>query len=247
MTSLAALFDRRRGIVPSCDVPTLNELSSLVEETAALKCIVGYKIGMILALRYGLPSVAEVIRRWTDKPIIYDHQKFGGDIPDIVSGDVLAGLAEAGVTAAIIFPHGGIETLRAAVQGCVREDLVPVVGGQMTHAGYVVREGGYIADDAPERMYLDAAHTGAVRYFVVPGTKPEWLGAYSSLVASVVAKPGFLLPGIGKGQGGDIVEAFRILEPYDSYAIVGRGIYAESDKPAAVERLWSSVAQAGLG
>jgi orotidine-5'-phosphate decarboxylase len=117
----------------------------------------------------------------------------------------------------------------------------------MTHSGYLLSEGGYIADDAPERMYLDAAHTGTVHYFIVPGTKPERLGLYSSRLASVVPDPAFLLPGIGKGQGGDIVEAFRALEPHHSYAIVGRGIYAEPDKRAAAERLWSSVAQAGLG
>jgi orotidine-5'-phosphate decarboxylase len=247
MMSLKSLFGSSHGIIPAADVADLDRLESLVRETATLECVVGYKIGCVLSVKYGLSLTVQAIRKWTDLPVIYDHQKFGGDIPDIVSGDVLSTFKEAGVAAVIIFPHGGIETLRAAIRGCDREGLIPILGGEMTHSGYLLSEGGYIADDAPERMYLDAAHTGMVHYFIVPGTKPEHLGLYSSRLASVVPDPAFLLPGIGKGQGGDIVEAFRALEPHHSYAIVGRGIYAEPDKRAAAERLWSSVAQAGLG
>ena len=229
------------GLIPACDVDDLRSLGRLVRATSGPPFIVGYKVGMVLSLRYGIRRVVEVIRRFSRLPVIYDHQKLGGDIPEVSSGRALEILKDAGVNAVIVFPHGGVDTLRAVIGRCTTLGLEPIVGGEMTHKGYTVSEGGYIEDSAPSRMYLDAAATGTVGYFVVPGTKAHQIQAYVRALKEVVDRPAFLFPGIGRGQRGDIVDAFQAVRPFPGYAIVGRGIYAEHDMRAAAERLWSGV------
>ena len=235
----------RWGIIVACDVPGLEQLSSLVRATCKIDCIVGYKVGMLLALSNGLTSATTSVKKHTDKPVIYDHQKFGTDIPEVCSGEVLDQIKSAGIEGLIMFPHAGIETLKAALRGCKEREICPIIGGEMTHKGYLQNEGGYISNDAPRRMYADAAQEGA-RYFVVPGTKTDQIKIYSELLGGIVSDPVFMFPGIGKGQGGDIVDAFEATAPYRAYAIVGRSIYQSSDPRGAAEQLWQTVVASGF-
>ena len=134
----------------------------------------------------------------------------------------------------------GIETLKAFVEGAREYALEPIVGGEMTHSGFLVREGGYIATAAPARIYEDAFRLG-VRRFLVPATKPRKMAKYRREIEQVCRDPVFLFPGVGKGQGGDIVEAFRRVHPHAAAAIVGRGIYAQPDPEKAARALWENV------
>ena len=236
------IFKTKYGIIPACDVRNLDELELLVKSTCSLNFIVGYKIGSLLALSYGIKKVIDVIRSYTNLPIIYDHQKFGTDIPTICSGEILSFLKEVGINALIIFPLSGIETLKASIEGCFKNNIVPLVGGDMTHPGYLTNEGGYIEVTRPKRMYLDACKLG-VRGFVIPGTKIKKMEEYKREIEKIVSQPYFLFPGIGKGQGGDIVAAFKAIYPHAGYAIVGRGIYAEVDKKTAAEKLWKKITE----
>ena len=243
------LFKSRYGIIPACDVKDIADLATIVEETSDIDGVVGYKVGAILALKYGLSQICEKISAYTDLPIIYDHQKFGTDIPEFCGGDILAVCKGAGVNAVIIVPQSGPETLKASVigseneklkdtvKGCFSFGLTPIVGGEMTHRSYLRSEGGYIADDAPKRMYRDAATLG-VAHFVIPGTKREKMSAYRLLLEKELKEPIFLFPGIGKEyQGGDIDAAFEQVKPFPSYAIVGRALYAAEDIRDATKRL----------
>lgn len=234
------LFNRRHGIIPACDVENIRRLERLVEETCDIDGIVGYKIGAILTLKYGLQKTVRRIREITELPILYDHQKGGTDIPEISSGTFLSICQDAEVDAIIIFPLSGVETLKAMVTRCKEIGLIPMVGGEMTHRGYVRTEGGYLSVDAPQRIYKDAGNLG-VKHFIIPGTKIEGIGKYRSMLAKIVDSPEFLFPGIGKGQGGDIVSAFNATRHYASYAIVGRGIYAEKDMKGAVRNLLRNI------
>ncbi|MHC1635349.1 MAG: orotidine 5'-phosphate decarboxylase / HUMPS family protein [Candidatus Methanospirareceae archaeon] len=229
------LFKSRYGIIVACDAVDIGVLRRVIEGTRDVEGVEGYKIGAMLALRYGLFRICEEITAYTELPIIYDHQKLGTDIPEICGGGLLEVCEEAGIRAVIIFPQSGLETLRATVKGCLRLGLIPIVGGEMTHPRYLQSEGGYIADDAPERIYLDAARLG-VEYFVVPGTKVERMRKYRLLLEREVGEPKFLFPGIGE-QGGDITRAFEAVHPFSSYAIVGRAIYTARDIRGVAERL----------
>jgi orotidine-5'-phosphate decarboxylase len=249
------LFRYKHGIVVACDVKNLDKLEKLIKMTCGVDGIVGYKIGAILALKYGLSDVVKKISSHTNLPILYDHQKLGTDIPEISGGEILKVCKEAGIDAVIIFPEGGPETLkstisgsddpklRETVKGCFGHGLVPIVGGEMTHKKYLVSEGGYISDDAPQRIYVDSARLG-VEYFVIPGTKLDKMKNYCTLLEKIV-KPNFLFPGIGKDyQGGDITAAFKVVHPHNSYAIVGREIYMAKE-PRSVARKLGEIALGG--
>lgn len=221
------LFKLKHGVIVACDVRTLEKLKEVVELTCDIEGIVGYKIGFLLALRYGLPKVVEVIQRHTDLSIIYDHQKAGTDIPQM--GSIFANLCKkSGVNGVIVFPQSGPETEKAFVESLISEGLVPLVGGEMTHPKYLEKDGGFIRNDAVEEMYKYGAKLG-VKYFIVPGNKPERIKHYLLLLKREITDPRLCMPGIGR-QGGEIKSAFTAAKgAIATYAIVGSSIYNASN------------------
>jgi orotidine-5'-phosphate decarboxylase len=224
------MFETDYGVIVACDVKTLDELKSLVSKTAPVSGIVGYKLGFILGLTYGLKDTVEVIRDITDLPVIYDHQKASTDIPDMGSefADVMK---SAGVDSAIVFPQSGPATQESFIVSLIHQSIVPMVGGEMTHKAYLSKDGGYICDNAPMDMYTNGAKAGA-EFFIVPGTKPDSIRKYSELL-SKITKPKFCFPGIGR-QGGDIEAAFEACNA-PAYAIIGSSIYKAADPKKAAE------------
>lgn len=233
------LLNSKYGIIPACDVTSLDELKQIVQCTFELKFIQGYKIGINLVVIEGAKKTVEQIRKFTNLPIIYDHQKYGNDIPDVSSGLFLDQIKAAGIDSIILFPFAGLETMKATIEGCKRVGLFPIVGGEMTHKGFLSSEGGYISDDAPLRIYENAANLG-VDTFVVPGTKIQQIKYYADCIRKIIPDPTFMFPGIGKGQGGDIANAFEASLPSNSSAIIGRGIYAAKDINKAASILWKN-------
>ena len=144
-----------KSIIPSCDVPDLSKLKHLVKETCSVEGVGGYKIGLELCLKFGIPEVVKVIGENTSLPIIYDHQKAANDIPEL--GEKFA-KAVKGVDAVILFPFTGPETEKAWIQACVKEKLKVIVGGEMTHKGFLESEGGFIEEkDSLKRFLLAGA------------------------------------------------------------------------------------------
>ncbi len=231
------LFDLAHGIIVACDVKTLDELKKIVEATSDIKGIVGYKPGFMLGLKHGLPDVIDVIRDYSDMPIIYDHQKAGTDIPE--SGiEFAAVMKSAGIESAIIFPQAGPATETAFITALIDAGIVPMVGGEMTHKQYLKKDGGYIDDSAPEEMYKNGAKAGA-EFFIVPGNKPDSIRKYSETLKEICPNLSFCMPGIGR-QGGDISHAFDACE-CNAYAIIGSSIIKASDVRAAAKRLCDDV------
>lgn len=238
------LFRSKRGLIPSCDIAELDNLADVVKATGDLDFVQGYKIGMQLILRHGASKTVSLIRKHSDLPIIYDHQKFGTDIPEVCAGNVLDDMKRAGIDSIIIFPLSGSATLEEIVKSCERIGLIPMVGGEMTHRAYLVSEGGYLADDSPRRIYEDASKLG-VDHFVLPGTRLEHAKKYYVSLTAAVNQPKFLFPGLGSGQGGDIVEALRLVQSHAGYAIVGRSIYDAKDRRKAAISLWNRMSFVG--
>ncbi|MGB2727634.1 MAG: orotidine 5'-phosphate decarboxylase / HUMPS family protein [Halobacteriota archaeon] len=230
---MGKLFHLTQGVIPACDVSTIEEFKQLIERTCTIEGIVGYKVGCTLALSYGLPKLTEIAAEQTDLPLIYDHQKAGTDIPQM--GDKFAAVcAKAGVKAVIIFPQAGPATEKAFIKALFQSGLVPWVGGEMTHEKYLSGEGGFLVDDAPKEMYNIGAEYG-VEYFVVPGNKPDIIGEYNTLISETVKEPKFCMPGIGS-QGGEIRKAFEAVKGKAAYAIIGSAIYKSRDVERAASR-----------
>ncbi len=226
-----SIINRDKSIVIACDV-NLEKFEKIVRETADIEGIGGYKIGFGLALANGLPKVVEVCRRYSTKPIIYDHQKAGTDIPE--TGKLFATTCkDAGIDAIILLCQSGPETEKAWIAACQNETLEVIVGGLMTHAKYLRSEGGFIADDAVSEVYSIAADNG-VNEFVVPGNKPDKIKEIKTLLESKGVDPIFHAPGF-ISQGGNVSEAATAAGT-KWHAIIGRAIYEAQDvKKAALQ------------
>lgn len=220
------LFHLNHGIIPACDVNTIDEFREIVARTSSIEGIVGYKIGCVLSLKYGLTKIAEEKENYTDLPIIYDHQKAGTDIPQM--GEQFAMVCKQGrIKGVIIFPQAGPNTEREFIKSILDHGLIPLVGGEMTHPGYLQKEEGFIRNGAPEEMYKIGAEEGA-DYFIVPGNRVNEIKKYRELLSGIIDVPKFCMPGIGR-QGGDISDAFEAVEDYPAYAIIGSGIYKQKN------------------
>jgi orotidine-5'-phosphate decarboxylase len=217
-------------IVPALDTPDLERAAALAQALGDHRLVYGYKVGFALGLAHGLPAVVAALRRFTTRPIIYDHQKAGTDIPD--TGSLFAAtLAHAGVNEAILFPQAGPATLAAWVDAAAAAGLKVIVGGLMTHAAYQVSEGGFLADEGILSMYRLAMDKG-VRAFVVPLTKPEQVRRIMDVLRAG-GRTELYSPGFGK-QGGD-PSLVGFLENLN--LIVGRSLLAAPDPVGYVEEL----------
>ena len=202
-----SIIKEKKSVIPACDVATLEELENLVKAADSVKGIGGYKIGFSLALPYGLPAVVKAIRKHSKKPIIYDHQKAATDIPD-TGAQFAAACAAAKIDAVILFPQAGPETLKAWINHCNAAKLKVIVGGEMTHPAFLAKDGGFLLDDAPKRIYELAASLG-VTDFVVPGNKPDRIRYYKEIIEKAgCAAPAFYSPGLVT-QGGDVTEGAK--------------------------------------
>lgn len=227
-------FPADNGVIPALDVESVDELRRLVEMTHDIEGIVGYKLGVVGALRLGLSGAVQAVREITDLPIIYDHQKAGPDIPDM-AGKYVSICKDAGVDGLILFPLAGERSVREFVGHARLEGLVPIVGGALPFAEYYVSGGGYVADDVLERIFSLSATLG-VADFVVPANDPETVRRHAESLKAGVERPGAFLPGIG-ALGGSIEEAFAAAAGCRRYAVVGRGIYRSDDPRARARQL----------
>jgi len=223
------IIGRDRSVIPACDVETLEQFEELVKQTADVDGIGGYKIGFELGLGSGLPAVVAAARKHTDKPIIYDHQKAGTDIPD-TGKNYAKVMKRSGIDTVIFFPQAGPETERAWIYHALDNGLNVIVGGRMTHPAYAVSEGGFITDEGALEMYRIAARAG-VNNFVVPGNKPEVIKQVRDVVEAEGVSPVFYAPGF-VAQGGKIEAAAKAAGDR-FHGIVGRGIYQAKDMHAA--------------
>ena len=224
----------KKSIIPSCDVDSLEKLSSLVKATCSVKGVGAYKIGFELVIPFGMETVVKTIREFTKLPIIYDHQKAGTDIPEM--GEKFMKACKS-ADAVILFPQSGPETEAAWIKAGQKAKMKIIIGGEMTHKGYLKSENGFIDDGAPKKIYEIAASMG-VADFVIPGNKPEKSMEYVSLIKTKIKNPVFYSPGL-IAQGGSISDLARKLDSW--HAIIGRAIYEAKDMRKAAEELVTSL------
>jgi len=211
-------------LIPALDVLDLAVVEGIARAVGNNPMVYGFKVGFSTGLTHGLGLVVKTIRKHSNHPIIYDHQKAATDIPD--TGRLFAKtLRQAGIDEAILFPQAGPVTLKAWIEALNEEKIKIIVGGLMTHKAYVCSEGGFIEDQAVETIYRTALELG-VNAFVVPLTKPE---AVDRIMQAVPfnANTEFYSPGYGR-QGGD-PSLFASIKRH--YLIAGRALL-EAENPA---------------
>lgn len=223
----------KKSIIIACDVTTIDHLKKIVSSSYDLELVGAYKIGFSLALKYGLKSVVSVIRNYSDKPIIYDHQKGATDVPH--TGALFSEvLAEAGIDYAILFPFSGPSTEEAWISSLKRAGITPIIGGILTVPDFLSASGGYIREESPNEIFKMASRLG-VKDFVLPGNNLGVLTKYKTAIDSLVDSPIYYIPGLGI-QGGDIRTCAKVIGGR-WHAIVGRSVYGAEDIRGTLKRL----------
>ena len=238
----AIRFRSRHGVIVALDADSVDACKQTIDLTTRVDGVVGYKLGMTMALRLGLAESVRQLRAHTDLPLLYDHQKAGPDVFDMAAK--FAGLcAEAKVDGLILFPTAGPRAVEGFVGETIRRGMLAMVGGDLPFPDYNVSGGGYVADDALERIIDKAIEFGAT-HFVVPGNTPAKLAHHAARLQGRLAAPVFVVPGIGPlgGKIGDLVAAAN---GCSVYGVVGRAVYGAPDQTAAVRALVDEALAAG--
>jgi len=233
-------FNINHGIIIECNFSGIGKLEAIVEATNDLDFVVGYKVGAELAVTSGVKNIVCAVKKYTDLPVIYDHQKFGSDDPMFSGGSFLETLKDAGIDGLIIFPLGGVGSLEAAARKCLELGILPIIGGDMVHEGYTEDENGYIDNAAPQKMYIDGANFGA-KHFVIPCTRLDRMRIYCHRLGNMVNNPILFITGVGVETCDDLVKACEIVKQHHSYAIIGREITDEKDYRKAAEKIWNKL------
>ena len=239
---MTTMFKSSFGIVPALDVDAPEQLDRVVRETTGVAGVAGYKIGLSSVLRVGLAESVRRLRDLTDLPLLYDHQKAGPDMPDMA--DKFTALCrDAKVDGLILFPVAGPTAVDRFVGAARAYGLVPVVGGEIPVPDYGAAGGGYLLDDALDRILRRAAGAGA-DHFVLPAHDPAKIERWSGWIAANVAEPTVCLTGFGS-LGGTIADGFAAASPcLRRFAIVGRLITNSPTPGDAAARLAADIARA---
>ena len=235
-------FRARHGIIVALDADAVDACKQTIDLTTRVDGVVGYKLGMSMALRLGLAESVRQLRAHTDLPLLYDHQKAGPDVFDMAA-KFAALCAEARVDGLILFPTAGPRAVEGFVGETIKRGMLALVGGDLPFPDYNMSGGGYVADDALERIIDKAIEFGAT-HFVVPGNTPDKLRHHSARLKSRLAAPVFIVPGIGPlgGKIGDLVAAAN---GCSVYGVVGRAVYGAPDQTLAARQLVDQAMAAG--
>jgi orotidine-5'-phosphate decarboxylase len=210
-----------------------------VKATTGLAGISGYKLGLSSVLRFGLKESMRRLQDLTDLPILYDHQKAGPDMPDMAK-KYTAMCAEAGVDGLILFPVAGPTAVDGFVGEALKAGIAPVVGGEIPVPDYGVSGGGYMLDDALDRILARSVERGA-DHFVLPAHDPVKVRRWSSWIAKNVSDPFVFITGFGS-LGGTVEGAFGASQDCARrFAIIGRLITESADPAGAAEKFYEKM------
>jgi hypothetical protein len=100
---------------------------------------------------------------------------------------------EAGVDGLILFPVAGPRAVVAFAGSAYRNRLLPIVGGDLPFPDYNASGGGYVIDDALDRIFRKAIEVG-VDHFVIPGNTPDKVRHHAGWLVEKVERPCLLFP-----------------------------------------------------
>lgn len=200
--------------------------------------IYGYKIGSLWILDRGteiLKSIRDMLNEVSStQRIILDMQKWGTDIPEIVTKQIKK--VAPYVDELIVCPMGGgKQSLKAFADTCIANKIEPICVLEMTHPDSEA----YLHS----RAYIDILHDAisfGIRRFVIPATKEpksEIKEILSLQYGDYASNVKFYATGF-KAQGGTTkpMVDFGVTE-----FIMGRAIYEASNPIKAVHEVYKEL------
>ena len=107
------IFNLKNGLLVDINDPEKSTIEDIIDVTKELDYVAGYKLGVRPIIKNGLRDIAGLIKKQTSKPLLYDHQKFGNEIPEICSIDILDDIKDSGIDGIVILPLAGKKVLES--------------------------------------------------------------------------------------------------------------------------------------
>ena len=231
------LFEQKNGII--IDLSNLQDKSLIdaIKATESIPFVVGYKIGALPVLEEGLKDTLRNVRKISSKPLLYDHQKLGSDLPDIYKGRLLELIKSLGADGIFVFPLGGKEVLEAIINKCIDIELTPIVCGDLSYKGFFADEGGYIDIDIQQRIYLDAASYG-VSHFMMSCNRVDRIKIYCHQLGGIIGQLKIIFTGINSSDCNNLPDACSQLKHNKAFTLFDSSFNNADDYVSALNTFW---------
>lgn len=233
------IFTPKNGILIDLNYPEKSKVAEAISSTKDLDFVVGYRVGPIPVLKNGLDKIADILRDRADKPVIYDHQKFGSDVPDICSGKILDYIKESGFDAIVILPLSGKEVLESIITKCTKINLLPIVCGDLPYHGYFLAEGGYITTDIQQRIYLGAASLG-VSHLMMSCNRMDKIKIYCHQLDAIVGQLKIFITAISSPGCSELPDSCSQLMQKKVYAVFEKEFDSFEEYTSSLSTFWDS-------
>ena len=231
------LFEQKNGVIIDLGYLQDKFLIDAIDATNSIPFVVGYKIGALPVLEAGLKDTLRSIRKISSKPLLYDHQKLGSDLPDIYKGRILDLIKSYGADGVFLFPLGGKEVLEAMINKCIEIELIPVVCGDLSYKGFFAEEGGYIDIDVQQRIYLDAASYG-VSHFMMSCNRVDRIKIYCHQLGGIIGQLKLIFTGINSADCNNLPDSCSQLKHNKAFALFDDSFSNTDEYVSALNTFW---------
>jgi len=233
------IFNLKNGVLIDINDPEISNIEDVISITKELSFVAGYKLGARPVIKNGLRDISNLIKEQTSKPLLYDHQKFGNEVPEICSGDILDNIKDSGIDGIVVLPLAGRKVLGSIVNKCSKIKLLPVVCGDLSYEGYFSSEGGYIENDTQQKIYIDAANLG-VSHFIMSCNRIERIKIYCHQMDAIVGQLKIFFTAISSTECRELPDVCSQIRQNKAFAIFDTKFKSPQDYRQNLSVFWDS-------
>jgi len=233
------IFNLKNGLLIDINDPEKSTVEDIVAVTQELDYVAGYRLGTRPVIKNGLRDITTLMKKNTSKPIIYDHQKFGNEIPEIYSGGILGDIKDCGIDGIIILPLTGRKVLESIVKKCNKINLLPVVCGDLSYWGYFSSEGGYIENNTQQKIYIDAANLG-ISHLIMSCNRIDRIKIYCNQLNAIIGQLKIFFTAISSTECKELPDACSHIRQNKAYAIFDLEFKSPQDYKKDLSAFWDS-------
>jgi hypothetical protein len=233
------IFNLKNGVLIDINNPEKSTVAEIITATKEIDYVVGYRLGVRPMIRNGVMDIVDLIKNQTSKPLIYDHQKFGNDLPEICSGDILDDIRDSGIDGIVILPLAGRKVLESIINKCNKINLLPVVCGDLSYTGYFRSEDGYIENDIQQKIYLDAASLG-VSHMLMSCNRIDRIKIYCHQLDAIVGQLKIFFTAISSIECKELPDSCSQIKQNKAYAIFDMKFKSPEEYIQSLSIFWDS-------
>ncbi|MCL4378733.1 MAG: hypothetical protein M1409_10240 [Actinobacteria bacterium] len=233
------IFNLKNGVLIDINDPEKSNIEDIVAITKEFNYIAGYRLGTRPIIKNGLRDIVNLIKKQTSKPLIYDHQKFGNEIPEICSGCILDDIKDSGIDGIVILPLAGKKVFESIINKCNKINLLPVVCGDLSYPGYFSSEGGYIDNNTQQKIYIDAANLG-VSHLIMSCNRIERIKIYCHQLNAIIDQLKIFFTAIGSTECKELSDACSQIKQNKEYAIFNTEFKSPEEYIQNLSAFWDS-------